>query len=98
MLFAEEDGNLYNAETLCHIGAIRLLLRLSCIMKFNLYQMDVKSALLNRYLNVKVSQNVSNVFINMDGIIEKDDYMEVSMEDAFDFTTWRMSMWKTMRI
>lgn len=55
MLSAEEDGNLYNAETFAHLEAIRLLLRLSYIMKFKLYQMDVKNALPNRYLNMKVN-------------------------------------------
>ncbi|KAA0050644.1 Retrovirus-related Pol polyprotein from transposon TNT 1-94 [Cucumis melo var. makuwa] len=36
------------------LKAIRLLLGLSCIQKFKLYQMDVKSAFLNGYLNEEV--------------------------------------------
>ncbi|KAL4038657.1 hypothetical protein IC575_002280 [Cucumis melo] len=44
-------------ETFAHIArleAIRLLLGISCIQKFKLYQMDVKSAFLNGYVNEKV--------------------------------------------
>ncbi|KAL0553600.1 hypothetical protein IC582_007500 [Cucumis melo] len=36
------------------LEAIRLLLGISCIHKFKLYQMDVKSAFLNGYLNEEV--------------------------------------------
>ncbi|KAA0026117.1 gag-pol polyprotein [Cucumis melo var. makuwa] len=36
------------------LQAIRLLLGISCIQKFKLYQMDVKSAFLNEYLNEEV--------------------------------------------
>ncbi|KAL4032863.1 hypothetical protein IC575_005946 [Cucumis melo] len=36
------------------LEAIRLLLGISCIQKFKLYQMDVKCAFLNRYLNEEV--------------------------------------------
>ncbi|KAL4030824.1 hypothetical protein IC575_009076 [Cucumis melo] len=36
------------------LEAIRLLLGISCIRKFKLYQMDVKSAFLNGYLNEEV--------------------------------------------
>ncbi|TYK30437.1 F5J5.1 [Cucumis melo var. makuwa] len=36
------------------LEAIRLLLGISCIQKFKLYQMDVKSAFLNGYLNGEV--------------------------------------------
>ncbi|KAA0068054.1 gag-pol polyprotein [Cucumis melo var. makuwa] len=36
------------------LEAIRLLLAISCIHKFKLYQMDVKSAFLNGYLNEEV--------------------------------------------
>lgn len=46
--------------------------------------MDAKNAFLNRYLNVKVNLDVSSDVIDMDGIIEKDDYMEVSMNDTSD--------------
>lgn len=34
-----------------HLEAIRLLLGVSCLLNFNLYQMDVKRAFLNEYLN-----------------------------------------------
>ena len=33
---------------------IRILLSIACIMKFKLYQMDMKSAFLNRFLNEEV--------------------------------------------
>jgi hypothetical protein len=33
------------------LESIRLLLGVACILKFKLFQMDVKSALLNGYLN-----------------------------------------------
>ena len=41
-------------ETFSHVArleSIRLLLRVWCHLRFNLYQMDVKSAFLNGYLN-----------------------------------------------
>ncbi|TYK14493.1 putative mitochondrial protein [Cucumis melo var. makuwa] len=39
---------------IARLKAIRLLLGISCIQKFKLYQMDVKSAFLNGYLNEEV--------------------------------------------
>jgi len=36
------------------LESIRLLLGVSCILKFKLFQMDVKSAFLNGYLNEEV--------------------------------------------
>lgn len=33
------------------LGAIRLLLRVSCLLKLKLYQMDVKRDFLNGFLN-----------------------------------------------
>jgi len=36
------------------LKSIRLLLGVSCILKFKLFQMDVKSAFLNGYLNEEV--------------------------------------------
>ena len=36
------------------LEAIRLLLGISCLLKYNLYQMDVKNAFLNGYLNKEV--------------------------------------------
>lgn len=53
MLSTEEDGTLHDAETFAHISylrAIKLLLKLSCILKFKIYHMDMKSSFLNRYL------------------------------------------------
>lgn len=44
-------------ETLSHVTlleVIRLLLGRSCLLKFNLYQIDVKKAFLNGYLNEEV--------------------------------------------
>jgi len=44
-------------ETFAHVArleSIRLLLGVSCILKFKLFQMDVKSAFLNGYLNEEV--------------------------------------------
>lgn len=45
---------------------------------------DVKSDFLNRYSNGKVNQDLSNVIIDMDGVIKKDDYVEVSMDSTND--------------
>ncbi|KAL4035625.1 hypothetical protein IC575_004328 [Cucumis melo] len=39
---------------IARLKAIRLLLGISCIQKFKLYQIDVKSAFLNGYLNEEV--------------------------------------------
>ena len=36
------------------LESIRILLSIACIMNFKLYQMDVKSAFLNRFLNEEV--------------------------------------------
>ena len=36
------------------LESIRILLSIACIMKFKLYQMDVKSVFLNRFLNEEV--------------------------------------------
>jgi hypothetical protein len=44
-------------ETFAHVArleSIRLLLGVACILKFKLFQMDVKSAFLNGYLNEEV--------------------------------------------
>ena len=44
-------------ETFAHVArleSIRLLLGVACILKFKLFQMDVKSAFLNDYLNEEV--------------------------------------------
>lgn len=80
MLSAEENGIFYDAKTfapIAHLGAVRLIPRLSCIPKFKLYQMDVKGSFLNRYLNVEVNQDVSNYVTDKNDVINKDDYVEV---------------------
>jgi hypothetical protein len=44
-------------ETFAHVArleSIRLLLAIACILKFKLFQMDVKSAFLNGYLHEEV--------------------------------------------
>ena len=44
-------------KTFTHVArleAIRLLLTIACIQKIKLYQMDVKSAFLNGYLNEEI--------------------------------------------
>lgn len=86
MLSAEEDGNFYDAENftpISHLGAIRLIQILSCILKFKLYHMDVKSAFLNRYLNMEVNQDFSNYATNKDCVLNKDDYVEVDDDIRF---------------
>ena len=39
---------------MARLESIRILLSVACIMKFKLYQMDVKSVFLNRFLNEEV--------------------------------------------
>jgi len=46
------------------LESIRLLLGVSCILKFKLFQMDVKSAFLNGYLNEEVYVEEPKVFVN----------------------------------
>ena len=41
-------------STVARLESIRLALGVSCILKFKLFQMDVKSAFLNGYLNEEV--------------------------------------------
>ena len=36
---------------MARLKSIRILLSIACIMNFKIYQMDVKSAFLNRFLN-----------------------------------------------
>lgn len=45
------------------LESIRLLLRVSCMFKFRLYQMDVKSAFLNGYLNGEIHVEKPKGFI-----------------------------------
>lgn len=54
MIFVVGDGNIHDCISL--LGIIRLSLRLLDFLKFKLYQMDVHSASLNRYLNKKVEE------------------------------------------
>jgi len=54
-------------ETVAHVArleSIRLLLGVACILKFKLYQMDVKSAFLNGYLHEEVYVEQPKGFIN----------------------------------
>jgi len=46
------------------LESIRLLLGVSCILKFKLFQMDVKSVFLNGYLNEEVYVEQPNVFVD----------------------------------
>jgi hypothetical protein len=46
------------------LESIRLLLGVSCILKFKLFQMDVKSAFLNGYLNEEVYVEQPKGFID----------------------------------
>lgn len=77
MLSAKEDGSLYNVETFVYFWVIRVLLRLSCSLKFKLYHMDVKNVSLNTYLNMEFNQGVSNYATKKDGVIKKGGYVEV---------------------
>ncbi|TYK31591.1 uncharacterized protein E5676_scaffold172G00930 [Cucumis melo var. makuwa] len=51
---------------IARLEAIRLLLEISCIQRFKLYQMDVKSAFLNDYLNEEVYVAQPKGFINFE--------------------------------
>ena len=48
------------------LEVIHHLLSISCIRKFKLYQMDVKSAFLNRYLNEEVYVVLPKGFIDLE--------------------------------
>jgi hypothetical protein len=48
------------------LESIRLLLVVACILKFNLYQMDVKSAFLNGYLHEEVYVEQPKGFVDPD--------------------------------
>ena len=50
--------------SVARLESIRLLLRVSCILKFKLFQMDVKSAFLNGYLNEEVYVEQPKVFVD----------------------------------
>ncbi|KAK2457617.1 hypothetical protein QL285_004869 [Trifolium repens] len=47
-----------------HLESIRLLLGVTCILKFKLFQMDVKSVFLNEYLNEEVYVAQSKGFVD----------------------------------
>lgn len=86
MLSAKEDVKFYDVERfapISHLVSITLIPRLPCIQKLKLYQMVVKSAFLNRYLNVEVNQDVSNYASNKDSVIKNDDYVEVDDDIPF---------------
>jgi len=54
-------------ETFAHVArleSIRLLLGMPCILKFKLFQMDVKSVFLNGYLNEEVYVEQPKGFID----------------------------------
>lgn len=53
-------------------------------MKLILYEINVKSTFLNRYLEVKVNQVVSKHVTDKDGVIKKNDLVEVSMDSNID--------------
>jgi len=49
---------------IARLESIRLLLRMACILNFKLFQIDVKSAFLNGYLNEEVYVQQPRGFIN----------------------------------
>lgn len=54
-LLSKEEVDFDETITLIvRLKAIRLLVGISCLLKFKLYQMDVKNAFLNGYLNEEV--------------------------------------------
>ena len=53
-------------EPVARLEVVCFLLSISCIRKFKLYQMDVKSAFLNRYLNEEVYVVLPKGFIDLE--------------------------------
>ena len=49
---------------IARIKSVRVLLALACHLKFKLYQMDVKSAFLNGFLNEEVYVGQSKGFVD----------------------------------
>lgn len=87
LLSAEEDGSFCDAgifDPTAHLRATRLILRLSCMMKFKFCPMHVKITFLNRYLKVDASQFVSKHVTNKEGVIKNDDFVEVGINVATD--------------
>lgn len=93
MLYAEDDRCFGDTETLDNIsyyGAIILIPRFSCMLRFKLYPMDVKSAYLNKYLNVKVeefpfSNKMKRILENLTKPYDKDtqekEHVVINMSD-----------------
>lgn len=74
MLHAEEDETFFDTETfepIDHLGAIILIPKLLCILKFKFFHMDVKNTSIIKCLNVEVNKNVSNYATDNDGVIKK---------------------------
>lgn len=64
MLLAEENRSFCDAETfdiIAHLRIIKLIPKLSCILKLKIFQMNVKITFLNRYLMVDVYQVVRSM-------------------------------------
>lgn len=66
MLFINEDRSVFNL--FIHLGAIRLIPKLSFIMKVKLYQINVKNSFFNRDLIVDVSLDASIDINNMEDV------------------------------
>lgn len=66
MIFVEEDGSLYDAETFDHLEAISLITRPLCILNPKHGQIDVKIIFINIYWNVTVDIN------NLEGVNMRD--------------------------
>lgn len=58
ILFADEHGSVCDAETfdfIAHLRVIGLIPKPSCIMKVNLYHMNIKNVFLSMDLNMDVN-------------------------------------------
>lgn len=51
--------------------------------------MDVKRVFLSRYLNVEANQDASNYVIDKDGVIKKNDYVDVNMNATTDINNMK---------
>lgn len=69
---------------IARLEAIKMFLSLSYSLMFTLYQMDVKSVFINRYLSVEVNHDLSNDVTDMDGVIKKDNCVEVCQDASTD--------------
>lgn len=68
-----------------YLEAIRQLHGLFCLLKFKLYQMDVKSSFLNSYLEVEVSLNASNDLNNIYDVILEDNGIIMIVQIYVDY-------------